>query len=396
MGALFATLVVRCATRRYSVCMSRLDRHFSTLPFEEQDRILHLAAAHLREGKCVIMPTESVYGVFVHVNDHGAELLTSLTKPANFVHTPLFTMHLSDLDWIFPLFEIESAVTRRLIHKLTPSPVRMVLRQPEHVLEKIRKELGVSKGVVDLRDMIAFRVPDHPIARKVIQMSGHPTMARGVGVSIWSGQGGADLAYSTVFEDADAPEVIIYEGPAKYGQTSSTINLWPDGRFRIGKIAAVDEAFIMNKLTTRVLFVCTGNTCRSPLAEGLAREWERRRTPNGLTIEVGSAGVAAGQGAPASPQTLEVLRERGINLSTHHARMLTPEMVDEADVIFTMTPSHAQAVMQIVPDSAHKVFPIDPHTPIADPIGQPIEVYRQVADQLETLIEARLKEYIDE
>jgi protein-tyrosine-phosphatase len=199
-----------------------------------------------------------------------------------------------------------------------------------------------------------------------------------------------------VFEDADAPEVIIYEGPAKYGQTSSTINLWPDGRFRIGQIAAVDEAFIMNKLTTRVLFVCTGNTCRSPLAEGLARDWERKRTPNGLTIEVGSAGVAAGPGSPASEQTIEVLKERGIDLTLHHARMLTPEMVDEADVIYTMTPAHAQAVMQIAPDSAHKVFPIDPLNPIADPIGHPIEVYRQVADQLETLIDARLKEFIDE
>ena len=71
-------------------------------------------------------------------------------------------------------------------------------------------------------------------------------------------------------------------------------------------------------------------------------------------------------------------------------------MVDRADIILTMTPSHAQAVMQIAPDSAHKVFPIDPLNPIADPIGQPIEVYREVADQLETLIDARFKEFIDE
>lgn len=376
--------------------MSRLDRHFATLTPEEKQQILEHAAAHLREGKCIIMPTESIYGVFVHATDHGAQMLAGITKPATFVHTPLFTLHLADLEWIYPMFEIESAVTKRLIHKLAPSPVRMVLRQPEHVLQAIRDKLGVSKGVVDLRDMVAFRVPDHPIARTVIRMSGHPTLARGVGVSIWGGQGGADLAHTTVYEDGDAPEVIINEGPALYGQTSSSINLWPDGRFRIGQIAAVDEAFIMDKLTTRVLFVCTGNTCRSPLAEGLGREWERQRSPNGLTIEVSSAGVAAGPGSPASEQTIEVLKERGIDLSSHRSRMLTPQMIDRADIVLTMTPSHAQAVMQIAPDSAHKVFPIDPHNPIADPIGQPIGVYRQVADQLETLIDARLKELIDE
>jgi L-threonylcarbamoyladenylate synthase len=349
--------------------MSRLGRYFATLKPEEKEETLRQASNHLREGNCVIMPTDSVYGVFVHATDQGAELLTSLTIPANFVHTPLFTLHLADLDWLYPMLEIESVVTRRLITKLSPSPVRMVLTQPEHVLRQIRDKLGLSEGVVDRHDTIAFRIPDHPVARRVIRMSGHPTLARSVGVSIWGGHGSADLADTTVFEHENAPEVIINEGPALYGRKSSTIRLWPDGRFKIEQVSAVDEGFIMDKLKTRVVFVCTGNTCRSPMAEGLARDWEHRRDPNGLSIEVCSAGVAAGTGSAASPQTLEVLRERGIDLSAHQSRMLTPEMVDRADVVLTMTPSHAQAVMQIAPDSAHKVFPIDPLNPIADPIG---------------------------
>ncbi len=152
----------------------------------------------------------------------------------------------------------------------------------------------------------------------------------------------------------------------------------------------------MDQLNIRVLFVCTGNTCRSPMAEGLTRAWEQRRTPNGLTVLAESAGVAAGQEYPASEQTIEVLRERGIDLGAHRSKMITPEMIDRADVVLTMTPSHAQAVMEIAPGSAYKVFPLDPLHPIGDPIGQPIEVYREVADQLETLIDARLKEIIDD
>lgn len=394
--ALFGCGVVRRCDVRYALCMSRIDRPHTTLPEEERLRELRRGASVLRGGACIVMPTESVYGVFVRADDAGARLLTGLTKPANFVHTPLFTLHLADLGWIMPMLEVESAVTRRLIHKLSPSPVRMVLHQPEHALERIRKKLGVSAGIIDLRGMIAFRIPDHPIAREVIRESGHPTLARGVGVSVWGGQGGADLVHSTVFDDTDGPGCVIYDGPARYGRTSSTINLWPDGRFKIGQEAAVDEGFIMDKLKTRVLFVCTGNTCRSPMAEGLARGWEQDRTPNGLTIEASSAGVAASNGSPASPQTVETLRERGIDLSNHRSRMITPEMVGEADLVLTMTPSHAQAVMQTVPDSAHKVFPIDPLSPIRDPIGQPIEAYRAVAGQLEPLIDARLKELIDE
>lgn len=363
---------------------------------EEREAVLQRASMELREGGCIIMPTESIYGLFVRADDRGAQMLTQLTKRADFVHTPLFTLHMADLDWIMPLLEIESAVIRRLIHKLLPGPVRMVLRQPEEVQQRVREKLGVSAGVIDRRDMIAFRVPDHPIARRVIRDSGHPTLARGVGVTFWGGQGGQDLRNTTVYFDRDAPEIIIDEGPTQFGLTASTIDLWPDGRFQVGMQAAVKEDFIMDKLTTRVLFVCTGNTCRSPMAQGLAQDWEKKRTPDGLSFEIESAGIAAGDGQPASEQTLDVLRERGIDLSSHRARQLTAEMIDRADLVFTMTPSHAQAVMQIAPGSVHKVFPIDPLRPIDDPIGRPVEVYRDVADQLQALIEARFKEIIDE
>jgi protein-tyrosine-phosphatase len=90
----------------------------------------------------------------------------------------------------------------------------------------------------------------------------------------------------------------------------------------------------------KILFVCTGNTCRSALAEGIAR---REAIERGLIdFEVGSAGTSAWNGAPASDGGLLVALEHGVDLSGHRARQLTREIVQENDVILVMGPHHLE------------------------------------------------------
>ena len=152
----------------------------------------------------------------------------------------------------------------------------------------------------------------------------------------------------------------------------------------------------MQTLTKRIVFVCTGNTCRSPMAQAIGQSVAQSLAADGQNIEVLSAGVAAGYGHPASAQSVQVMQERGIDLRDHASQQLSYELIESADLVLTMTPAHAQAAMQIAPDMAHKISPLDPVHPIADPIGQPVEVYRHVAEQLEELIVARFKEMTDE
>ncbi|PYI51122.1 low molecular weight protein arginine phosphatase [Paenibacillus flagellatus] len=102
----------------------------------------------------------------------------------------------------------------------------------------------------------------------------------------------------------------------------------------------------------RILFVCTGNTCRSPLAEGLFRSMARRE---GLRLDVRSAGVSAWDGAPISKHSADILKERGVT-DRLSSSAVTGEAVSWADLILTMTAGHKEAVIRRYPEAVDKVF----------------------------------------
>lgn len=104
-----------------------------------------------------------------------------------------------------------------------------------------------------------------------------------------------------------------------------------------------------------ILFVCTGNTCRSSMAEALARKILTEKGAQD-SIKVISAGTAAMEGMPASPEAVEVMNARGIDLASHQAQKLTPELIREADIILTMTQDHKSQVISMVPSACSRVY----------------------------------------
>lgn len=146
-----------------------------------------------------------------------------------------------------------------------------------------------------------------------------------------------------------------------------------------------------------ILFVCTGNTCRSPMAEGMLRQMAEQEKCH---LEVKSAGIAAFPGSPASPHTVTVLKNRGVSLN-HSAQPVTSELVQWADLILTMTGSHKQMVSQHFPHALDKVFTLkeyseaDGSLDIMDPYGGMLQDYVQTEKELEKALRIVLKKVID-
>src|SRR5206468_12795792 len=144
-----------------------------------------------------------------------------------------------------------------------------------------------------------------------------------------------------------------------------------------------------------ILFVCTGNVCRSPMAEGLFRHAVKGRGD----FCVLSAGVGAIDGQPPSAYAVHALRELGIDISQQRSRMLTAELVSQADYIFGMTHGHVDAINLLYPQAVEKTFLLREfddtldifEKDISDPIGGSYEVYLNCRDQIEQGIASILR-----
>jgi protein-tyrosine phosphatase len=213
----------------------------------------------------------------------------------------------------------------------------------------------------------------------------------------------------------DRPDLIVDDGVAAFGEPSSVVEIVKTGENdKIGTAKMLREGAIsaekLRDFSAKVvLFVCTGNTCRSPMAEAIAKKEVAARlgidaqTSDELDakliergIWIASAGVAAADFSPASAHARQVVREEfETSLDRHAAQSVTPSLVRVADLILTMGRSHRAALLAEFPEAAERVELLRPDGgDIADPFGGSVEVYRRCAREIAEAIGDRLGDFL--
>lgn len=368
---------------------------------QQARQIARQAADILLAGGLVVFPTETVYGVGASVaSARGYDALCALKE---YPEGRPFTVHLPDPAAAERFVDTTSPLLRRLMRKVFPGPVTLVVDVTETVIQAKLKELGLEPEARDRlyhQNTIGLRCPDHPMAQLILGSLDAPVVAG-------SANRPGDLPPHDAAEAAasvgERVELIVDGGPTRFAKPSTLVRVRGSGtetKVTVERPGVYDERFISKLLRWTMLVVCSGNTCRSPMAEGLAKQMlaEERQIPidelETAGLRVISAGAFAAPGMPASAEAVDSMKKFGVDLSRHRSRPLSPELIHEADVIYCMTDTHRQAVLNMSSAAEEKTFLLDANGDIEDPIGSDLTAYQRCAERIRRRLAQRLKEQL--
>ena len=357
------------------------------------DRIRE-AANVIDAGGLVAFPTETVYGIACRAK---RDSLARLSEAKGREVSKHYTLHIGQMEEYRRYVPRAGLRADKLARRAWPGPLTLVFElEPSEVMEG-RKRIDPDAFDVLYKDnSIGIRCPDHPVASLLLRSASSPVVAPSANLS---GKEPAVNADQVLSQLSDRIDVILDGGPCKHGRSSTVatvsargVKVLREGIYPLEQLRTLSQVVF--------LFVCTGNTCRSPMGEGLFRRHLAEKIGCGidelqsLGYKVLSAGTMDMAGMPASAEAIQACGQKGVDLEDHMSRRLTRPLVEASDLIFCMALSHCERVIFLSPEAESRCSLLADDHEIPDPIGRSQEYFNNCANLIEAAVKARVRELV--
>jgi tRNA threonylcarbamoyl adenosine modification protein (Sua5/YciO/YrdC/YwlC family) len=346
----------------------------------------------MRRGGLVVFPTETVYGIGARADDLAVVGKLRHAKERN--DAKPFTIHVGRRQEAHRYVPAISALGQRLIRKGWPGPLTLLFSVPDPAKAPIFEQIERAPAEALYHDgIVGLRCPDDERARDLLNEVGAPVVAASANRA---GQPAPSTCEAALDALPGGVDLALDGGRCRLSTPSTIVRLNETG-FSVVRAGTYDQRALDRMAQMNLLFVCTGNTCRSPMAAGLCEHLLRERLGgqrealSDHNLSVLSAGVFAMNGSPASEQAVTVMAQRNIDISAHRSQALSTELIHQADHIFVMTPSHLEQVVRMAPAVKDRCRLLC-EDQVEDPIGGTVDVYKTCASQIEAGLRARLEE----